>query len=100
MTPDSRVSGLLMAAFSIGVVAMSVYFCFVTIQGEYGIFRRVQLEAQEEFLRREHATLVAEREEITNKTRRLSTEFLDLDLLDEQARRILGMARGDELVLK
>jgi len=34
-----------------------------------------------------------------NKTRRLSDNFLDLDLLDERARKVLGMARADEIII-
>ena len=32
-------------------------------------------------------------------TRRLSDDFLDLDLLDEQARDVLGYVRADEVIL-
>lgn len=34
-----------------------------------------------------------------NKTLRLSDNFLDLDLLDERARKVLGLARPDEIIL-
>jgi len=30
----------------------------------------------------------------------LSDEFLDLDLLDQQARDVLGMIRADEIVIR
>ena len=35
-----------------------------------------------------------------NKTHRLSDDFLDLDLLDQQARDVLGMVRADEVVIR
>ncbi|HAM89325.1 MAG TPA: septum formation initiator precursor, partial [Rhodobacteraceae bacterium] len=35
-----------------------------------------------------------------NLTHRLSDGYLDLDLLDEQARRVLGMIRPDEIVIR
>ena len=35
-----------------------------------------------------------------NRTRRLSDQFLDLDLLDEQARDVLGYIRADEIVIR
>jgi cell division protein FtsB len=35
-----------------------------------------------------------------NMTQRMSDEYLDLDLLDEQARRVLGMVRSDEIVIE
>ena len=37
---------------------------------------------------------------IQNLTRRLSDEYLDLDLLDERAREILGYVRADEVILR
>ena len=35
-----------------------------------------------------------------NLTRRLSDDFLDLDLLDQQARDVLGLLRSDEIVIR
>lgn len=35
-----------------------------------------------------------------NRTRRLSDSYLDLDLLDEQARSVLGYVRADEIVIR
>ena len=87
-------------AFSILVIAAIGYFSYAAIQGDYGVFRRIQLEAQAAKLDRELALLRAEKADLQNKTRRMSAEFLDLDLLDEQARRVLGLARGDEIIIR
>ena len=35
-----------------------------------------------------------------NLTRRLSDDYLDLDLLDERARDVLGLVRADELIIR
>jgi cell division protein FtsB len=35
-----------------------------------------------------------------NRTKRLSDEYLDIDLLDEQAREVLGYVRADEVVIQ
>jgi cell division protein FtsB len=35
-----------------------------------------------------------------NLTTRLSDNYLDLDLLDQQARDVLGMIRADEIVIR
>lgn len=88
------------AAFSIFVIAMVVYFTYAALQGNYGLFRLLQVQAQEELLRDDLARLQAERAIIENKTRRLSADYLDLDLLDEQARKVLGLARGDEIIIR
>lgn len=46
------------------------------------------------------ASLTHRREDLENKVRRLSDDFLDLDLLDERIRDILGYARGDEIIIQ
>ena len=50
--------------------------------------------------RRNATRLAADLAAIQNKTRRLSDGFLDIDLLDEQARDVLGMIRSDEIVIR
>ncbi|WP_212525974.1 septum formation initiator family protein [Actibacterium sp. MT2.3-13A] len=79
---------------------LATYFTFAAVQGDQGLFRRIQIEAETQALRAEHAALAAELEEMRNKTRRLSDDYLDLDLLDEQARSVLGMIRADEIVIR
>jgi|TARA_R110000850_G_scaffold15539_3_gene48555 cell division protein FtsB len=76
------------------------YFVFAAVQGEYGVFRRVELEAQREVLLAELALLDSETDKMRDRTRRLSDDYLDLDLLDERARMILGMARSDEIIVE
>jgi len=80
--------------------ALGTYFAFASVQGDYGLFRRIQIKAEAERLIRQRDTLRAEVAEMKNKTRRLSDNFLDLDLLDEQARDVLGMIRSDEIVVR
>lgn len=76
------------------------YFTFAAVQGDYGVFRRVQIDAEAEALQAERDRLRAEVERMENLTRRLSDDYLDLDLLDEQARDVLGLIRGDEIVIR
>ena len=78
--------------------ALSAYFTFAAIQGNYGLFRRVEISAEAEALSRNLAQLEAEIAEIENLTHRLSDTYLDLDLLDERARDVLGLLRADEIV--
>lgn len=85
--------------FVIGL-GLASYFVFAAVQGDYGHFRRIQIEADEAHLKRQLAELRAERAILENKTRRLSDSYLDLDLLDERARKVLGMARGDEIIIR
>jgi cell division protein FtsB len=75
------------------------YFTFAAVQGDYGVFRQVEITAEAETLALERDKLAEELAEMQNRTRRLSDEYLDLDLLDEQARTVLGYVRADEIVI-
>ena len=80
--------------------SMGAYFTFAAAQGEHCIFRRVQVDAEIDTLRQELDALEAEVAEMRNKTRRLSDSYLDLDLLDMQARDVLGLMRADEIIIR
>jgi len=81
-------------------LTIGTYFTFAAVQGDYGLFRRMQVEADRESLHAELAALQAEVAALQNLTRRLSDDFLDLDLLDERAREVLGVARADEILIR
>lgn len=76
------------------------YVAFAAVQGEFGLFNRIQIEADAAQLRQERDRLAAALAEVENRTRRMSDDFLDLDLLDQQAREMLGLMRVDEIVLR
>ncbi|MGP3696032.1 FtsB family cell division protein [Rhodobacter sp. NSM] len=80
--------------------SLSAYFTFAAVQGDYGVFRQVQIQAESEALAAERDHIAAELAEMHNKTQRLSDTYLDLDLLDEQARSVLGYVRADEIVIR
>lgn len=83
------------AAFAVGA-----YFTFAAVQGDYGLFRRVEIAAEADALRADLDELNAEIARMENLTHRLSDDYLDLDLLDQQARSVLGMLRADEIVIR
>ncbi len=97
--PRSRPAFDVIVFFAI-VFSLATYFTFASVQGDFGLFRRIQIEADADVLRADLAQLTVEVESLRNKTRRLSDDFLDLDLLDQQARDVLGLARGDEVVIR
>ncbi|MGI1663312.1 FtsB family cell division protein [Palleronia sp. KMU-117] len=82
------------------MASLGMYFTYASVQGDYGLFRRVQIDAEARTLAEERDRLRAEAEALGNKTRRLSDQYLDLDLLDEQSRNVLGLVRSDEVVLR
>jgi cell division protein FtsB len=86
---------ILGAAFGLGV-----YFTLAAVQGDFGLFRKAQILAEVADLRAEEARLIVELEQSRNLTKRLSDQYLDIDLLDQQARDMLGYVRGDEIVIR
>ena len=79
---------------------LSAHFTFAAVQGDYGLFRRVEITAEAKVLERDLMQLQARIATMENLTRRLSDNYLDLDLLDQQARSILGLLRADEIVIR
>ena len=79
---------------------LGLYFTFAAVQGDYGVFRRVEIAAEADALRAERDRLSMELAEVQNLTHRLSDAYLDLDLLDQQAREVLGYMRADEIVIR
>ncbi len=84
-----------MLAFTLGS-----YFTFAAVQGDFGLFRRVQINAEADALRVNRDALLAQLAQMQNMTHRLSDSYLDLDLLDERARLVLGYLRPDEIVIR
>ena len=82
------------------MLLLGLYFGFAAIQGDYGVFRRAEVLAESRVLAQQVASLDAEVARMENLTRRLSDAFLDLDLLDERARDMLGLIRSDEIVIR
>lgn len=98
MTPRSRPWGLLI--FFLIAFFLGAYFTFAAVQGDYGLFRRAEIDAQSVELQAQLEALDARVARMENLTRRLSDNYLDLDLLDQQARDVLGLLRSDEIVIR
>ncbi|MBD9526904.1 MULTISPECIES: septum formation initiator family protein [Paracoccus] len=79
---------------------LAVYFAFAAVQGPSGVLRREQLKADTRELVAQRDKLQAEVNRMKNLTRRLSDDYLDLDLLDERARDVLGFLRPDEIIIR
>ena len=81
-------------------LTLAAYFIFSAIQGDYGILRRAAYQAEADELQQKLSTVQRSISQLENKTLRLSDHYLDLDLLDQQARDILGFIRPDEIVIQ
>jgi cell division protein FtsB len=96
----SNSGALSTSMFMVTALLLMGYFAFAAIQGDFGHFKRNQVNAESKELQLELAQLQNLRSYLENKTHRLSDKYLDLDLLDEQARKVLGMAREDEIIIR
>jgi cell division protein FtsB len=99
MTRTARPALSTFAFFAVAF-ALAVYFTFAAVQGDYGLFRRAEIDAEARDLATQLAKVQVEVARMENLTKRLSDDYLDLDLLDEQARSMLGMLRSDEIVIR
>ena len=75
-------------------------FVFAAVQRDYGVFRQAQTAGEIADLTAERDKLSADLAELKNLTHRLSDSYLDMDLLDEQVRSVLGYVRADEIVIR
>lgn len=99
MIPQKRlpIGAALLLFMALG---MGVYFALAALQGDFGLFRRAQIVDEREILQLQLDELNAKVARAENLTLRLSDGYLDLDLLDQQARQVLGLLRADEIVIR
>ena len=90
---------VMLAVFA-ATLMLGLYFTFAAVQGDYGLFRRAEILSDAKKLEAELTMLQNEVDKMRNLTLRMSDEYLDLDLLDEQARDILGQIRSDEVIIQ
>ena len=82
------------------VLAAAAHFGHRGLQGESGVFVKIAADKEIERLAADKAAHEAERARLENLTRRLSESYLDLDLLDERAREMLGYIGEAEVVIR
>ena len=80
-------------------LTLCVYFIIASFSGEFGVSAKYHLLAKEKLLANELNIINKETKIIKNRIKRLSDTSLDLELLDQQARIILGMIGEDELIV-
>lgn len=88
------------ATVTILVIAAVFHFGHRAVLGEFGRYAQRDVNKEIVALEAEKADLATEKARLENLSKRLSPAYLDLDLLDEQARSVLGYVRKDEVVLR
>jgi cell division protein FtsB len=79
-----------------GVLA---YFSHHAVNGSLGLVSKQKYEQQIEFLQAELANVEGVRLALEKKTAMLRNGSLERDMIDEQARRLLGVTRANEIVV-
>jgi len=87
-------------AFYILLIVVLAVFGHSGLQGEHGLAALHQAEARERTLTAELGEVRQQHLTLQNLVRRLGDDDLDLDLLDERARAVLGYVRRDELIIR
>lgn len=100
MAPRKSRPALGVLIFFAAALSISAYFIFAAVQGDFGLFRRAEIHVEANNLDQELAGLRSDVLRMENLTHRMSDDFLDTDLLDQQARDLLGMMRADEIVVQ
>lgn len=75
------------------------YFGLQLMKGERGVYAYLRETHRHSQLEAEMAQIRAEREAMEVQVAGLRSDSLDLDLLDEQARRMLGLMAPEEKVI-
>lgn len=100
--PDFSESTLLLPKRALGPlcgVLVLFYLGFHAVSGERGLFALFKETRRLEQLTAQLDEIRSNRELMEKKIKLMSNSSLDLDMLDERARTVLGLAGKDEVVL-
>ena len=76
-----------------------IYLVYFFINGQRGLLKYLYLVKQAEEYNHTLANLKAENDYYIDRTKRLQPNTVDLDFLDEQARKKLGLIDKNEIVI-
>ena len=91
---------VLMPAAYVRLIGVIAIFAHSGLQSDHGLAAFREAGDEERRLTADLAALKMARADMENRVLRLSDRYLDLDLLDERARAVLGLVRPDELVVR
>ncbi len=81
------------------LLLVAAYFAYHTIQGQRGLIAYARLSLEVERSAGELRSVAAEKRGIEARVALLHPDHVEPDMLDEQTRRILGLAHPDEVVI-
>jgi cell division protein FtsB len=84
----------------IGALTLAIlYFAFHLIGSDKGLFALMRAKQRHAMMVEETEKLHAEKTKLVGRISLLHSKSIDVDLLDEQARKLLGKAPADERVI-
>ena len=86
------------AAPIFGLLAIC-YFSYHLVEGDRGLFAYLKLQNEIQKAEAEFQITQLEKKRLEKRVQLLNPENLDLDMLEERARDVLGLAHPDELVI-
>lgn len=92
----NKLSHLSATALSFGLFA---YFAYHLLHGDQGYFALKGLEEKLLVAEAKHTEKVEQRTALENRVKLLRPDSLDLDLLDERSRVVLGFVKANEKVI-
>jgi cell division protein FtsB len=81
------------------IAALTAYFIYHGVHGERGLRAHRSIEAEITALNAELAGLEKKREQLEQRVSRFEPSSVDRDVLDEQARKSLGLLHPNDRVL-
>ncbi|MEK9945344.1 MAG: septum formation initiator family protein [Alphaproteobacteria bacterium] len=81
------------------LILMVAYFGVSFVQGDRGLLAWIRLSDEVAVAKADLGALRAERTRMEHRTQLLRPDGLDLDMLDERARALLGFTHKDEIVI-
>ena len=85
--------------WQIVIVFVCIYFGFYTINGDRGLLHYLYLSREIDYAQQLAAKYHKEKLRLENKVHLMSSESLDLDMLDERAKTVLNLMRDDEFII-
>jgi cell division protein FtsB len=80
-------------------ITLFAYFAYHAVQGDRGLIAWWKLGQQVETAQAQYDETLAKREAFAHRVALLRPDALDLDLLEERARLLIGMAHPDDVVI-
>ena len=76
-----------------------LYISFHMIQGERGLIAFMQIHREVMAAKKTQEILISKKQRLQNQVTLLSTKSLDIDMLDERVRIMLGYSRPNETII-